>query len=113
MDRHLDHYPQLPDGHHYSRTGYDGFTSYKTLLRVGSVAVHKVDGFAKPSWWVVDVVSGYGFGSFSQARHAKALCAALGERVEEYWARASQGDARAGTAIARLCRIHKSRAGRA
>jgi hypothetical protein len=100
--------PAPPTGHHY-RTGFGGIELRKTLHRVGSVAVHKDDHAAKPSWVVVDAVSGYAFGSFGKAGPAKRLCAALGVRVDEYWARAAQGGALAATTIARLSRIHKTR----
>lgn len=100
--------PAPSPGYHY-RTGFGGVELRKTILRVGSVAVHKDAHAAKASWVVVDVASGYAFGSFGKAGPAKRLCAALGARVDQYWARAAAGDARAGTTIARLSRIHKTR----
>lgn len=108
--------PLLCPGERYTTDGRaddTGFTARKVGLRVGGAFVYKSTAGAKPCWHVVCSNSGLSFGSFSKAGQANALCLSLGPRVCEYFARAAEGDARAGTTIARLTRIHKTRWGRA
>lgn len=109
----IDGLPLLRPGERYTVEGCglgERFTARKVSRRVGGAFVYKSTAGAKPCWYVVDANSGLAFGSFGKAGRANALCMSIGPRVCEFFDRAAKGDARAATAIARLTRIHKTRA---
>jgi hypothetical protein len=115
LAKQIEALPLLSPGWRYTVEGCglgERFAARKVSLHVGGAFVYKSTAGAKPCWHVVCANSGLAFGSFSKAGRANGLCASLGPRVCEFFARAQQGDARAATAIARLTRIHKSRAAR-
>jgi hypothetical protein len=107
----IEQLPLLCPGERYTVDGSgQQFTARRTSMRIGGAFVYKSTAGAKPCWYVVDANSGLAFGSFSKAGRANALCLSIGPRVCEFFDRAAAGDARAATAIARLTRVHKTRA---
>lgn len=114
LARAIEALPLLCPGERYTISGAGAnlptFTARKVGLHVGGAFVYKSTAGAKPCWYVVDANSGLAFGSFSKAGRANALCLSIGPRVCEFFDRAAAGDARAATAIARLTRVHKTRA---
>lgn len=98
LAKQIEALPLLSPGERYTVEGCglgERFTARKVSLHIGGAFVYKSTAGAKPCWYVVDANSGLAFGSFSKAVRASGLCAALGPRVCDYFARAQQGDARA------------------